>query len=324
MKTKLASKTAFLIIAIIMMTAGALPAQTIAEAGELFNQGKASLTAGDNKAAIEKFNACIDMCRKIDTGEAIILKEQAMGALPSLWYGYAKQLFDNNQVEESIETYKTTLKVAGEYNDVVVLDMTRSVLAQLFLKNGNEKFKNKDFEGAVGDLKNSLVYDSVNTTTLLLMAYSYRRLDNTSEMLRYFKATIDAAGKNDRNAPKASDALLNHYMNTGARMINDKNVADGLKYLDSALVYGESGDLYYYYAVGYYADQRYDDAIAAAEKAIILDPDNKENVAKYYFEIGQAWYAKKDNDKACEAYKLANFGRTALRAEPMIKALKCK
>lgn len=321
MKTKVAGRLIMLVTAFIFSGTAAF-AQTLEEAAELFNQGRELITKGDNKGAIDKLEAVVALCTQIgEQGDE--LKSQAASAIPNLWYNYAKGLFDNNQIDESIAAYKNTLLIAKKYQDNETYEMTRNVLAQLFLKNGNDKFRAKDYEGSVADLKQSLEYDPTNSTTLLLMGYNMRRLDKSDEMVEYFQATI-AAGGTDRNANTAREQLMNHYMTTGARLLNAKNTTDGLKYLDTALTYGTSGDLWYYYAVGYNAEQKYDDAIAAAEKAIALDASNKENVAKYWFEIGTAWYAKKDNNKACEAYKNANFGRTSLRADQMLKTLKCK
>jgi tetratricopeptide (TPR) repeat protein len=323
MKSNLEGRIRMIIAAIIIMTTGSLYAQTIEQAAELFNEGRAMINEGKNKEAIDKLEASIKMCEELGE-EGDELRNQAVSVMPNLYYNYAKSLFDANQIDESIRMYKKTLEVAKKYNDLEVFTMTNNVLAQLFLKNGNDKFREKDYVGAVADLKQSLEFDPNNTTSLLLMAYSYRRLDNTEEMIRYFQATIDAGDKNDRNAPKASEALMGHYMNTGAKLLNARNTAEGLKYLDTAAIYGESGDLLYYYAVAYNIEQKWDQAIEAAEKAITLDPNNRENVAKYNFEIGSAYFGKKDNTRACEAYKKANFGRTALRAEPMIKSLNCK
>ncbi|MFO7721887.1 MAG: hypothetical protein R6V49_01565 [Bacteroidales bacterium] len=323
MKSNSTGRIRMVVAAIIIMLTGNLYAQSIEQAAELFNEGRAFINEGNNKAAIDKLEASIRMCEEIGE-EGDELRNQAISVVPNLYYNHSKSLFDANQIEESILMYRKTLEVAQKYNNLEVFTMTNNVLAQLFLKNGNDKFREKDYEAAVSDLKKSLEFDPKNTTTLLLMAYSYRRLDSTEAMINYFKATIDAGEQNDRNAPKAAEALMGHYMNTGARLLNARNTADGLKYLDTAATYGESGDLWYYYAVGYNIEQKYDQAIEAAEKAITLDPNNKENVAKYNFEIGSAYYGKKDNAKACEAYVKANFGRTALRAEPMIKSLKCK
>jgi tetratricopeptide (TPR) repeat protein len=321
MKIKVAGRL-IMLVTVLLFTGTTAFSQSLEEAGELFNQGRELITKGDNKAAIDKLEAVVTMCTQLgETGD--VLKSQAASAIPNLWYNYAKGLFDDNKVDESIAAYKTTLQIAKKYQDTETYEMTRGVLAQLFLKNGNDKFRAKDYEGSVADLTQSLAYDPSNSTTLLLMGYNMRRLDKTDEMVDFFKATITAGGT-DRNANTAREQLMNHYMTTGARLLNAKNTTDGLSYLDTAATYGESGDLWYYYAVGYNAEQKYDDAIAAAEKAITLDPNNKENVAKYWFEIGTAWYAKKDNNKACEAYKSANFGRTSLRADQMLKTLKCK
>lgn len=312
-----------LAVAVLIFGLTRAGAQTIEEAAELYNQANPLITAGDNLGAIQKLEAVVAICIQLGE-EGSELKQKSIDVIPRLYYNHAKSLFDQNKLEESIEAYIKTHAVAIGYNNKEVDDMTTGALAQLFLKAGNDLYKEKSYAPAIVQLKKSLEYDAENTATMLLIAENYRRLDSVQEMLAWYRATISKAGKNDKNAPKASERIMGHYMTTGAKLLNQKSVTEGLVYLDSAAALGQNGDLMYYYAVAYNAQQKYDMAIEAAEKAIAIDPNNKENVAKYNFEIGTAWYGKKDNTKACEFYKLANFGRTALRAEPMLKSLKCK
>ncbi len=299
-------------------------AQTIEEAADLYNQANPLITSGDNLGAIAKLEAVITICDIIADSAALDLKTKVVDVLPKLFYNHAKSLFDKNLLDESINAYLKTHEIAIKYQNKEIDEMTTGALAQLYLKAGNDLYKGKSYTPAIENLKKSLEYDAANTATMLLIAENYRRLDSTQEMLGWYRMTIEKAGKNDKNAPKASERIMGHYMTTGAKLLNQKNTTEGIKYLDSAATYGQSGDLYYYYAVAYNAQQQYDKSIEASQKAIALESNNLENVAKYNFEIGTAWYGKKDNAKACEYYKLANFGKTGLRAEPMLKSLKCK
>ncbi|HRZ41232.1 MAG TPA: hypothetical protein P5228_00850 [Bacteroidales bacterium] len=323
MKTKQFFRIITLAVAALIFGLTRAGAQTIEEANELYNQARPLIDSADFKGAIGKLEASLQICDTL--GEpAAELKKLITDVLPQVHLNYASYLFTQNLLEESIKVYQISLDEARKYSNKEVEEKSITSLAQLFLKTGNDLYKEKNYAPAILQLKKSLEYDAENTATMLLIAESYRRLDSLQEMLVWYRTTIEKAGKNDKNAPKASERIMGHYMTTGAKLLNSKNTAEGLIYLDSAAAIGQTGDLMYYYAVAYNSQQKYDQAIAAAEKAIALDGNNKENVAKYNFEIGTAWYGKKDNAKACEFYKLANFGRTALRAEPMLKSLKCK
>jgi tetratricopeptide (TPR) repeat protein len=323
MKTLIASKVTILFAALFLFLTGVSKAQTIEEAFELFTQSRTLISEGKNQEAITTLESLITMCDQLGE-EGDELKNNAVSVLPNLYYNSAKELFDLGQLDAAIEGYEKTLAVASMYNDQETYNLTRSVLAQLFLKSGNDKFREREFEAALVDLGRALEYDPTNTNTLLLLAYCHRRLENTAEMVFYFNAVIANGRANERNVTTSRDALMTHFMNTGARLINAKNTAEGLPNLDTAATFGESADLWYYYAVGFNAAERHPEAIEAAEKSISLEPNNRENVARNQFEIGTAWYGQSNNPKACEAYSAANFGRTAARADQMIKALRCR
>jgi tetratricopeptide (TPR) repeat protein len=324
MKTISAMKNLILTLGLVIAGIFNLQAQTIEEAAELFNQAIPLISSGDNKAAIQKLEAVVAICAKLEGSEADSLKKQVVDALPRIYYNEAKALFDKNLLNESIEAYITTHNVAKLYNNTEIDKMTTDALSQLYLKSGNDQYKEKTYLPAIASLKKSLEYDGTNTSAMRLIAESYKMLDSVSEMIFWYRTTIEKADKNDKNAIKATERLMNYYMTSCAKLLNQKNPAEGIKYLDTAATFGENADLYYYYAVTYNSLQKYDQAITAAQKAISLEPNNVENIAKYNFELGTAWYGKKDNTKACEFYKLSNVGKTGLRADPMLKALKCK
>lgn len=323
MKTIIIKKIRFALLLLFSLIISLnLSAQTMEEANSLYSQSRELVAEEKFKEAIEKLNECLKICEKIGE-EADQLKQLVITGLPNVWYNYAKHLFDDGKVNKAIEAYEKTLDIAAEYNDIGIFTMTNSVLSQLYLKEGNDLFRAREFESALENLEKALTYDSTNTSTLILMAYCYRRLENRPMMVEYFKKVLEHGDENQRNTQQASESLMNHYMTTGARLLNARNIEDGIKYLDTALTYGQSGDLMYYYAVGFNAAQEYDKAIFAAEQAIELDPNNRENLAKYNFEIGTAYYGKNNNTKACEYYKKADFGRTSMRVKPLLESLNC-
>ncbi len=335
MKTRVIFYQPLILFFTLIMAASHLYGQkTLQDANDLYNKGRELVAEKKFVEAISSLDECIVICAELERGdneEEILqaitdLKQKAMVVIPALWRDHAVDLYNNKKNEEAIVAFRKAIEISTKQNDIVIKEETEKSLSQLFLIAGNDLYRDKNYEEAIEWFKKSVELDPTNTQTLLLLGDSYRRLEKTPEMVEYFRKTIDAARNpaTDRSAQQASSALMRHYMITGAQLINQKNVADGLANLDTAATFGQSGDLYYYYSVGYYADQKYDESIGASEKAIDLDSNNRENVAKYYFEIGQAYYAKKDNDKACDAYKKANFGRTTIKADQMLKALKCK
>ena len=80
--------------------------------------------------------------------------------------------------------------------------------------------------------------------------------------------------------------------------------------LTKAIKYDKNNfEAYYYRGCARVNAMKYDEAIADFEKAVELKPD----YADAYFNMGCTYFLMKDEDKACENYKLAEkFGRDNL------------
>ena len=80
--------------------------------------------------------------------------------------------------------------------------------------------------------------------------------------------------------------------------------------LTKAIIYDKGNyEAYYYRGCARINAQKYKEAIADLEKAVELKPD----YADAYFNLGRTYYIMRDEDKACENYKLAEkYGRPNL------------
>ena len=80
--------------------------------------------------------------------------------------------------------------------------------------------------------------------------------------------------------------------------------------LTKAIKYDKGNyEAYYYRGCARINAQKYKEAIADLEKAVELKPD----YADAYFNLGRTYYIMRDEDKACENYKLAEkYGRPNL------------
>ena len=82
------------------------------------------------------------------------------------------------------------------------------------------------------------------------------------------------------------------------------------KTLTEAIKYDKGNfEAYYYRGCARINAKKYEDAIADLEKAVELKPD----YADAYFNLGRTYFLLRDEDKACENYKLAaKYGRPNL------------
>lgn len=101
------------------------------------------------------------------------------------------------------------------------------------------------------------------------------------------------------------------YMDEGNKlMMNYGKFDEAIASFDQAIKYDKGNyEAYYLRGCAKINAKKYMDAINDLEKAIELKPD----YADAYFNIGKVYYILKDEDKACEYYKLADqYGRPNL------------
>ncbi|HQB48503.1 MAG TPA: hypothetical protein PK785_06540, partial [Bacteroidales bacterium] len=84
-------------------------------------------------------------------------------------------------------------------------------------------------------------------------------------------------------------------------------------------------DTYYYLALSYNGLKNWNMAIEAAQTGVDLsEGESKDNKAKFYFEMGNAFKGANNNEKACEAYNNAKYGQFVENANYEItQVLKC-
>ena len=136
-----------------------------------------------------------------------------------------------------------------------------------------------------------------------------------------------AKAENDNKYYQGSLKLGRDYFLIKANAEKDaKNYDDAIGYLKNSLEFdGENSTTYYLMVQIYSAMQNWDETIAAAEKGLEFDKDNPTDQAKFYYEMGNAFLAKEENEKACNAYKKAAIGPFKESADYQIEhVLKCE
>lgn len=101
------------------------------------------------------------------------------------------------------------------------------------------------------------------------------------------------------------------YMDEGNKlMMNYSKYEEAEETLTQAIKYDKSNyEAYYLRGCARFNGKKYKEAIEDFEKATELKPD----YADAYFNIGKAYFILKDEDRACEYYRLAEkYGRPNL------------
>jgi len=318
LKTAVISFAAF---AVIAFSNGSLKAQTIEEAGEVFNNA-IQLMQTDLPAAITQFENCIAICEKIGD-EGNDLRTQSQQQIPGLHYNHALAQYNDKNYEGAIKSCEKAIETAGAYDNADIKTKATSLIAQLYFVKGNDQLKAKDFNNAIASFDKALEYDAGFSRAYYGKMMVYREQEDYTQMEEAFKKMIEKSGESDDMASKTQVLMSRTFSVAAAKAIKANKSGDALTYADKAIEYGDnSANTLYYKAMAANMEKKWDLALEAARQALELEQKDKN---KIHFEMGKAFEGKGSADEACAAYKLVVAGPYVQNAQYQIKqVLKCK
>ena len=155
----------------------------------------------------------------------------------------------------------------------------------------------------------------------------YKSLDDDDSLMTAAKRSMEVAkASNDNKYYDGSLKLAKDYFLVKANSAKDaKKFEEALKYVKYSLEFDAESPTTYLLLVQIYSSmQNWDEEIAAAEKGLEYEKKDPAEQAKFYYEIGNAYKEKGDNEKACDAFKKASVGAFKESSEYQIQyVLKC-
>ena len=124
-------KKFILALAAMVLTAGLISAQDMAQATELAKNGNDALGAQNYTEALNYFQQALDMATQLEGDEAAALVEQCKGIIPNIALEIAKDLIKDKKYEEAASKIDEVKKIAEEYEVFDVYD-TASVFCSCF------------------------------------------------------------------------------------------------------------------------------------------------------------------------------------------------
>lgn len=308
------------LLGILLMGGYPLKAQSVEEAGTVFNEA-IQLMQTDIAGAAAKFEQAIAICEKVGE-EGNDIKNQAIAQIPPLYYNYAVKLQGEEKQDEAIAAALTAKEKAEKYDNQDIKEKATDLLVQLYYVKGNEQAKNKDFAGALATYDNTLKMDPKFYRAIFGKALVYLMQDDLVNAEAAYKDLLAAAGPEDELVKRTAGTLGKKYSVAAAKAVKANKPAEALQMVDKALSYGEeSSNTYYYQLLAANQLKKWDLAIEAAQKALPLEEKDKN---KIYFELGKAYEGKGNKAEACNAYKQVTAGPLVQNAQYQMKqVLKC-
>ncbi len=253
----------------VILTAGLVSAQDIAQVTESFNKAAEALNAGDRAAALTGFVEVLPQAEVLGA-EGNDIVAQCKNLIPSLYVSVAKAFVKNGESGKAIEALENAIKTGGEYGDSQTVaeagDLMGSLKVSEAVKNASEMAKAQDFDGAAALLSGSL------------------------------------EGASEANAAVIRKQLSNIYLRKASACFKAKDMKTALESAQKSIENGDNANAQKIAGHSALALKQYKIAADAYEAYLAMNPDAKDKVQIMY-QAGSAYQSLGDAAKACGYFK---------------------
>lgn len=315
----------FLTIAAVMIFAISSFAQTKEDAVSAYNKA-VTLSSTDLPQAVLAMKESADIAAKVGA-EADTIGQMAQQQIAALQYNYATALYKEKKIDEAIDNFMLARDYAVQYNDNSTRTKTEELLPKLYLSKGINEYKAGQYDSAVMSYNKALEYDSTMARAWLNMGVAYKKANKDAEMKNAMDKAIQVGtDTNDEKTVEAARKSMSDDLLVSANAAFKKNDFNTTaSKLEEALKYSETNpEIFYLHSVALNKLNKYQEALAQAQKGLALEEDTAVKKARFHFEIGNAQVGLGENGNACDSYKKAAVGAFAESANYQIKnVLKC-
>jgi len=312
------------IIALMIMISLAISsfAQTLDEAGVAFNQGIQFSKDLNYAEALKSYEQTIKICTQLgDDGMELQIKAEQQ--LPGTYFNLAKGLYDAKNYSEAITNFEKSVQYADQMGETKTADASRTYLAGIYTSMGNADLKNEVLDQAIVKYNKALSYKPGYYKAYYGLGLVYKKQENLPLMKQALDTVMVLAGDDAKTIGNAKDAMASAYQKAGAVALQANKYSVAVENLTGSLEYNNTEPrTYFYLAIACNGLSKWDDAIAAANKALEFQTEDKSDI---YFELGKSSEGKSDPTAACDFYKKVTSGNNVPAAKYQIETvLKCK
>jgi tetratricopeptide (TPR) repeat protein len=160
-------------------------------------------------------------------------------------------------------------------------------------------------------------------------AQAFMQLGNADSMETAVGEAVRVGKKSgeDNIISTAEEIAYKYFYNNGAKALKEKNYSTAIPNLEKAVNYDGNPILYHYLAVCYSKESQFEKAVENENKAIeaLKAEKSQEELAQYYYSLGNYYEKLGETTSACSAYQNAAFGKYKENAEYKLKhVLNCQ
>ncbi len=309
----------------LMMFGIGLYAQSVTDAGEIFNQGNTQFKAKAFGQAVNLYEKALKICKTIGP-DAADLQSQIESQLTTSYFWNGISFYKKREFDKAVDQLKKAKAMAISINNEKIKNYAHIYIARVYVSKGNTLLNKKKADAALVQYDFALKEDSSSYHAYYGKSLVAKAKKDIPAMMANVNKLGEFAASSSKAAKvyaKAKYIIFNTLLNTGAEELQKMHPQKALEYLADAKKYHTANaDVYYYTALANVSLKKWNPAIASAKKALSLQTNEKSDI---YFTLGQAYQGKGDKTDACKAFKSVLKGpNVAVAKYQRLHVLKCK
>ncbi|MDR2084897.1 MAG: hypothetical protein LBP67_07880 [Bacteroidales bacterium] len=317
-----------LILSIVLLVfATTVSAQSLNEAGELFNTANEQFKSKNFNGALKSYQNALSIANQLgEDGKDLAGKIEKM--IPTTKVNYGKELIQNKNIDEALKYLLEAVDDAEKLGETKIANSSKSLISNVYVSQAGSAFGQKNWEETIKLSDLAIKYNVATPKAYLFNALSYSELNNEDKMVESItKAVSYGNAKNDEKTVNSAKQVGTTYFNNQAQELIAKNkFNEAIDALNKSIsIDGGIETTWYLKASCFNKLNKSDEAIEAGLMGLETESDSKDIRNGINLELARAYEAKGDKDNACKYYSQAATSATFKEeaTHKMTEVLKC-
>lgn len=303
-------------IAALFAAAAMMSAQSMADATETAKLANESLGAGNYETALAGFQEALKMAEACGE-EGLELVATCKDIIPKTVNAIAKQLLQEDKLDEAIAKLGETVAIAKEYGDDETAEKAEALIPQVYMKKAGNLLNAKDFAAAAETYAKVLELQPANGVAALRYGQCLENSGNGEEAVEAYK--LAAANGQEKNA---NSQLGKFYLKRSVDALKSKKYADAVKDANASFELINNPQALQVAGQASQLSGKNAEAIKYFEQYLEAAP-NAKNAGQIAYTIGALYQQAKNNAKAKEFFaKAVGDPKYGADAQKALNALK--
>lgn len=302
-------------LAAVVFAAGLVGAQDFAGITEIYNNGAASLTAGDKAGALASFEEALEKATALgEEGKDIV--ENCKNIIPNINLSIAKDFIKASDYDSAIQKLVAVLEVAKNFGAEDILAEAEGLIPQVKMQKGNGLLKENP-AAAAEIYKEIIDADATNGMAALRLGQALGASGDSDGAVAAFEQA--AANGQEKIALKQLSTL---FLKKASAALKSKSFGDAVTAALKANEYQANPQALQIAGQASQLAGKNNDAIKYFTQYLEAAPDAK-NAGQIAYTVGALYQGAKNIEKAKEFYqKAASDPKYGAEAQKLLNSLK--